>query len=114
MIEEIYNRLGDTYVNFYGAHDFQFKIGSITLEVYVEGGKIAVKPALPVRHMSILPVARVRLIKMALPYNTFDGYALVDGEGETWLEFGMDTTGNFIFNSFTDEVEVMLNNILLG
>lgn len=111
MIEEIYSRLGDTYVNFYGAYDFQFKIGSITLEAYMEGGKVDVKPVLPVGYMSILPLARVQLVRRLIPYN---GYALVDVQGEAWLKFGIDMAGNFIFDSFTDDIEVMLNNIMLG
>lgn len=108
MIEEIYTRLSDTYVNFYGAYDFQFKIGGITLEAYMEGGKVDVKPVLSVRSMSTIPITRVQLVRI------YDGYALVDAQGEAWLEFGMDAAGNFIFDSFTDDIEVMLDNILLG
>lgn len=114
MIEEIYNRLDNTYVNFYGAQDFQFKVGSLTLEVYVENGKVEVKPALAPAHMSILPIARVRFVTRNLPYNTFDGYSLVDLQGEEWLRFGVDMQGELVFESFYEHMQVLLDNIIQG
>jgi len=114
MIKELYIRLAERYVNFYGVYDFQFKIGSITLEAYIEDGKVKTRVVNPVRHMSILPVARVKLVERHLPYNTFDGYALVDEDGKEWLHFGVSVSGDFVFDSYAEQIETILDNILQG